>query len=37
MKVAVVDEAFVRKFFKPGENPIGTHFGVKPAGNEQDL
>jgi predicted permease len=28
LKVAVVDEAFVRKFFKPGENPIGTHFGV---------
>ena len=27
-KVAVVDEAFVRKFFKPGEDPLGTHFGV---------
>ncbi len=27
-KVAVVDEAFVRKFFKPGEEPLGTHFGV---------
>jgi predicted permease len=26
--VAVVDEAFVRKFFKKGENPIGTHFGL---------
>ncbi len=26
--VAVVDEAFVRKFFKPGENPSGTHFGL---------
>ena len=26
--VAVVDEAFVKKFFKKDENPIGTHFGV---------
>jgi predicted permease len=26
--VAVVDEAFVKKFFKPGEEPIGTHFGM---------
>ncbi len=26
--VAVVDEAFVKKFFKPGEEPIGTHFGL---------
>ncbi len=26
--VAVVDESFVRKFFKKGENPIGTHFGM---------
>jgi predicted permease len=25
--VAVVNEAFVRKLFKPGENPIGQHFG----------
>ena len=25
-KVAVVDELFVRKFFKPGEEPIGAHF-----------
>jgi len=25
--IAVVDESFVRKFFKPGEDPIGTHFG----------
>jgi predicted permease len=25
--VAVVNEAFVRKFFQPGENPIGQHFG----------
>jgi predicted permease len=27
-KVAVVDELFVRKFFKKGEEPIGTHFGL---------
>lgn len=26
--VAVVDEAFVRKFFKAGEDPIGAHFGL---------
>ena len=26
--IAVVDEAFVKKFFKPGEEPIGTHFGM---------
>ena len=26
--VAVVDELFVRKFFKPGEEPIGAHFGL---------
>jgi predicted permease len=26
--VAVVDEIFVRRFFKPGEDPIGAHFGL---------
>jgi predicted permease len=26
--VAVVDESFVRKFFKPGEDPIGARFGL---------
>ena len=26
--VAVVDEVFVRRFFKPGEDPIGAHFGL---------
>jgi macrolide transport system ATP-binding/permease protein len=33
--VAVVNEAFVRKLFKPGENPIGQHFGAnaKAAGD----
>ena len=25
--VAVVNETFAKKFFKPGENPIGHHFG----------
>ena len=25
--VAVVNQAFVEQFFKPGENPIGQHFG----------
>jgi macrolide transport system ATP-binding/permease protein len=25
---AVVNQAFVRKFFAPGENPIGQHFGA---------
>jgi predicted permease len=27
-KVAVVDETFVKRFFKPGENPIGQYFGL---------
>jgi predicted permease len=27
-KVAVVDENFVRKFFKKGEEPLGAHFGL---------
>ena len=26
--VAVVDETFVHRFFKPGEDPIGAHFGL---------
>ncbi len=25
--VAVVNQQFVKKFFKPGEDPIGQHFG----------
>jgi len=25
--VAVVNQSFVKEFFKPGENPIGRHFG----------
>ncbi len=32
-KVAVVDEKFVRKFFKKGEDPIGTHFGLTDVKN----
>jgi len=27
-KVAVVDESFVKRFFKPGEEPLGTYFGL---------
>ncbi|MFT4112819.1 ABC transporter permease [Silvibacterium sp.] len=27
-KVAVVDETFVHRFFKPGEDPIGQRFGL---------
>jgi macrolide transport system ATP-binding/permease protein len=26
--VAVVNQSFVKRFFKPGENPIGRHFGA---------
>ncbi len=26
--VAVVDETFVKRFYKPGEDPIGTRFGL---------
>ena len=32
--IAVVNETFVKKFFVPGENPIGRHFG--PAKHVQD-
>ncbi|MFZ0743454.1 MAG: ABC transporter permease [Terracidiphilus sp.] len=32
-KVAVVDESFVRKFFKTGEDPIGTRFGITDVKN----
>jgi macrolide transport system ATP-binding/permease protein len=28
--VAVVNQSFVKKLFKPGENPIGHHFGTGP-------
>ncbi len=30
--VAVVNQEFVRAFFKPGENPIGQHFGNSEKG-----
>jgi hypothetical protein len=30
--VAVVNQAFTRAFFKPGENPIGQHFGNSEKG-----
>ena len=29
----MVDESFVRKFFKPGEDPIGTRFGLTEVKN----
>ena len=32
-KIAVVDESFVRKFFKKGEEPIGTRFGITDVKN----
>ena len=32
-RVAVVNEAFVRKFFEPGTDPIGRHFGIGAADN----
>ena len=28
--VAMVNQSFVKKFFAPGENPIGHHFGAGP-------
>jgi predicted permease len=33
-KVAVINEAFARKFFR-GEDPIGRHFGPKPEANRE--
>jgi predicted permease len=32
-KIAVVDESFVRKFFKKDEDPIGTRFGITDVKN----
>ena len=32
-KIAVVDESFVHKFFKKGEDPIGTRFGLTDVKN----
>ena len=35
--VAVVNQAFVKKLFKPGEDPIGQHFGVIDIKNSGDF
>ena len=37
--VVVVDETFVQNFFKPGEDPIGAHFGldVPQAGSTYEI
>jgi predicted permease len=35
--VAVVNQAFVKKLFKPGEDPIGQHFGVINMKNSGDF
>ena len=35
--VAVVNETFVKKFFKPGEDPIGAHFGTNGAASKGDF
>jgi len=36
-RVAVVNEAFVKKLFKPGEDPIGQHFGANDIKNAGDF
>jgi macrolide transport system ATP-binding/permease protein len=35
--VAVVNQAFVKKLFKPGEDPIGQHFGADNIKNSGDF
>jgi macrolide transport system ATP-binding/permease protein len=35
--VAVVNQAFVKKFFNPGEDPIGQHFGAIDIKNSGDF
>ena len=35
--VAVVNESFVRKLFRPGENPIGHHFGSPEATGDFEI
>jgi len=35
--VAVVNETFVKKFFKPGEDPIGAHFGTNGPASKGDF
>ena len=36
-KVAVVNEAFVRTLFQPGENPIGQHIGSGAAAGDWEI
>ena len=36
-RVVVVNEAFVKKFFKPGEDPIGQHIGANDVKNAGDF
>lgn len=35
--VAVVNETFVKKFFKPGEDPLGAHFGTNGPASKGDF
>jgi predicted permease len=35
--VAVVNQAFVRKFFKNGQDPIGVHFGLDDVKSSNDI
>ena len=35
--VAVVNQAFVKKLFKPGDDPIGQHFGANDIKNSGDF
>lgn len=35
--IAVVNESFVKKLFKPGENPIGQHFGAPNSPGDYEI
>jgi macrolide transport system ATP-binding/permease protein len=35
--IAVVNESFVKKLFKPGENPIGQHFGSPGSSGDYEI
>ena len=35
--VAIVNEAFVKRFFKSGEDPLGQHFGLDDAGERRHV
>jgi macrolide transport system ATP-binding/permease protein len=35
--IAVVNESFVKKLFKPGENPIGQHFGSPDSPGDYEI